>query len=843
METSQLQSELEASHKREAELLHRLEAAQSVGPPSPSPHWPRSVINTVLKLPSQLGMTQLTNQQLCLGAEQLLEVQQLILPQRTAIPHSSSSHLMNPRFPGDEISLQAPRSAGSYGQAFTGDLQPSRVSGPERHRSTRDISSDDLDGPCLQTHQLESLARDIEQLDPSNRDTNVEDYIREVERCLLDLPHPSSREKLKLLWKTTTRSVNVFMESLPPGTRDRYSALCQALRDEYSLFTDTTSATLHAFAITQRKQESPKETRHLPMQEIRRYAQIVWEIRVRPAKKPENDARVLGIQAAEDADLALEGSKMPRAKTATRAGPQRRQAPNRVDGRNKGGGMRSEMKELIRVCLAEVVRQLDLPSHSTSPKVYFVGWGRRPGEVKGVLKVNTPCFTDSPFLAVLGDLVRKGNARRTYTSVVIGGCVSTLALLDSRSEISLMSSDMFKEVARAMLSLCKPLQIETCNISITSHTQVTSPITRRAWVDVTFQEMTLVHPIYICILDTEPSLIEQDLLDRLAPLNDCHRGHIWALADTPKPLNPAASVLASDSNVAESRTPLPMLMPLVDTSSCSGPSTPPVCPQPTQSESPTFFQDHRSFLCSMKNVSSSLYSPYVIGGVHLNGTLVPEAILTLWSEKSTIDQDLFKTLCQHSPSLSYVQRSHRVLSAGSPQTLLNATGVCSLTVRIGKKQVMHYISVVPHLQPPFTIWADLLVRLSVQLDTVNQVLWFLAGTFQVIPQACQVASEIGIMVPARTVGFPIRLAPLKGQKIPGLQAFFQPLPRFQELNLTVCGMPLLELNNCSTYLLVQNLTHVPIQVTAWQLLDMLVDSSFHDFELSVPVMVVSYPYP
>ncbi|KAL7403949.1 hypothetical protein ABVT39_007645 [Epinephelus coioides] len=142
------------------------------------------------------------------------------------------------------------------------------------------------------------------------------------------------------------------MESLPPGTRDCYSALCQALRDEYSLFTDPASA---AFAITQRKQESLKEyyrrlrvayfqgrnapgleeehgfkslflhnlhetvrydvavycrTRNLPMQEIRRYAQMVWEIRVRLAKKPESDTRVLGIQAAEDADLALEGNKM-----------------------------------------------------------------------------------------------------------------------------------------------------------------------------------------------------------------------------------------------------------------------------------------------------------------------------------------------------------------------------------------------------------------------------------------------------------------------------------------------------------------------------------------------------
>ncbi|KAL7407083.1 hypothetical protein ABVT39_002598 [Epinephelus coioides] len=457
-----------ASDSQEEDLKLR----SQLGRPHRAPQWPWSGINTVLKLPSQLGMTQLTNQQPRLGAEQLLisAAADLTIVDSYSAPHAS--HLVNPRFPvvesapqsvfsrttlrfndtvtpfwGDEISPQAPRGTGNYGQAFTGDLQPSRASRPQCHRSTRDISSDDSDGPFpprglgLRTRQLESLARDVERFDPINKDTNVDDYLQEVECCLLDLPHPSSREKLKLLWKTTTRSVHVFMESLPPGTRDHYSALCQALRDEYSLFTDPASATLGAFAITQRKQESPKEyyrrlrvtyfqgryapgleeehcfkflflhnlhetvrydvavycrTRHLPKQEIRRYAQMVWEIHVRLAKKPESDARVLGIQAAEDTDLALEGNEMPRAKTATQTGSQKCQAPNQQGGWQKhggekqgkqkqqncsqpkqkadrnpkqggkydqkaqnhpnGGGMRSKMKELIRVCLAEAVR-------------------------------------------------------------------------------------------------------------------------------------------------------------------------------------------------------------------------------------------------------------------------------------------------------------------------------------------------------------------------------------------------------------------------------------------------------------------------------------------------------
>ena len=101
-------------------------------------------------------------------------------------------------------------------------------------------------------------------------------------------------------------------------------------------------------------------------------------------------------------------------------------------------------------------------------------------------------------MSFLGDLVWKGNARRIYTKVVIGGRTSALAVLDSGSKIRLVNSHAFAEVARLMLILGKPLQIEPCYVSITSYTQDRSPLTRRAWVDLTFQEMTLIPPLHIC---------------------------------------------------------------------------------------------------------------------------------------------------------------------------------------------------------------------------------------------------------------------------------------------------------------------------------------------------------
>ncbi len=481
-----------------------------------------------------------------------------------------------------------------------------------------------------------------------------------------------------------------------------------------------------------------------------------------------------------------------------------------------------------------------------------MGWGRGQGEADSLPKMVNHHSADFSVLTFLGKLERKGNARRIYTSVVVGECTRTLALLDSGSEISLISSSTFAEVARTMLSLGKPLKIEACDVSITSFTQDKSPITKLVWLDLIFQGMTLMHPIYVCLLETEPLLIGQDLLDRLSPLIDCRRGYIWAQVASPKPVGPERCLPVSDSAVAvigtRASTPPATPLPVLQTSPT--PPSPASSTEVLQDGNQNSLQAHASFLCALKNDSPALYKPYLVGGVHLDGHLAPEASLALWSEKTAISQDLFGVLCQSETPPAFVQRSHRLLSAQSPQTVLKATGVCALSVRIGKKHVLHYVSVVPQLQPSCLVGADLLVRMGVQLDTVNQVLWSLANpnshplscepenmaSGQTIPQACQVASEVSMVVPAQTAGVPIRLALLKGQKMPGLQAYFQPLPHFLELNLTLCGTPLLELNNRSAYVLVQNLTCAPIQVTARQPLGMLVDSSFHDFELTVPVI-------
>jgi len=42
---------------------------------------------------------------------------------------------------------------------------------------------------------LDYIAKDVERFDSDSRDANVNNYLREVEHCLVDLPNASMREK------------------------------------------------------------------------------------------------------------------------------------------------------------------------------------------------------------------------------------------------------------------------------------------------------------------------------------------------------------------------------------------------------------------------------------------------------------------------------------------------------------------------------------------------------------------------------------------------------------------------------------------------------------------------
>ncbi|KAJ8375526.1 hypothetical protein SKAU_G00061060 [Synaphobranchus kaupii] len=743
--------------------------------------------------------------------------------------------------------------------------------GEESSSSESDYESNKLrswgprhnDGPRFK--HLDSIAKDIERFDPEKPNHNVEDYLRELEHCLWDLPGTTRQERLKLIWKTASRPVRAFIESQPPLVRDSFSRLSRALIEEFSPFTDETSATISALQIKHRRSEAPKEfynrLKHAffqgrngpgltedrafkslflhnlhpcvrthvtlmtqkdnpPMRKIRRMAQAAWETVVRSGERKDEDPKVFVIQGSSNVPLELKGSETP---------AQRSRAPQ------------------------------DQPSRRNN--VYLVGWGKEPlNEVAPSplepLPRETLAGTQSyPFLRFLGDLVQKDKAKRIYTTVLIENCLYLNALLDTGSEISLMCSNTFAEVTKRALSIGRRLRVDACNLHITSYTQDQAPITQRAWLEVAFQEMKILHPVYISRFDTESFLIGQDLLDRLTPLIDCRRGQLWAQVVAPKSMEMETDARNLCEAVAVSRGPIikphSPLFPTRESFPSSSPD--PDHPQIEDHNSwppAHILQDHKAFLCTLSDSGATLYSPRITGGIQANGVAVPEVIVALWSEKSAVRQDLCDIIHQNDANLPFVQKSHRLLSAELPQAPVKSIGVCALTLQIGGREFVHYVSVAPLLSHSFYIGADILVRLGAQLDMINQVVWSQANigrnkltaqpeqmcSGQTVPIACQVASEFDVVIPSRTTGVPLRLMILRGQELDSTQTFFQPSPHLFELDLMVCGSPLLEVTNRSVYVLVQNLTHRAIQVTARKPLGYLIDSSYHDIELTIPII-------
>uniref|UniRef100_A0A673XMB8 ribonuclease H n=1 Tax=Salmo trutta TaxID=8032 RepID=A0A673XMB8_SALTR len=260
--------------------------------------------------------------------------------------------------------------------------------------------------------------------------------------------------------------------------------------------------------------------------------------------------------------------------------------------------------------------------------------------------------------------------------------------------------------------------------------------------------------------------------------------------------------------------------------------------------------EHVVFLCGLGDSPADTYRPPLIGGVCLNGTRAEDTRLASWSEKSAISLEMFNEISKTANCHPLVPKTFRFPLGTTPQTTLTAIGVCALSIRIGTKELSHYLLVVADLPHTVYVGADILVRLGVKLDTIHQVLWSLAqpnqhalsfdpvrmASGQTIPEACKTITESAMLIPARTTEVSVRLNLAPGYRMEGTTAFFQPSPKLFDLGLTINGNPLLELTARSTYLLVQNLTQADISIPRHTQLGTLIDYAFHDFELVVPVI-------
>ncbi|XP_037628624.1 uncharacterized protein LOC119489809 isoform X2 [Sebastes umbrosus] len=106
---------------------------------------------------------------------------------------------------------------------------------------------------------LEFIAKDIECFDPGNCDQHIDDYFKELDHNLIDLKHATQREKVKLVWKTSSQAVHKFIQSQPLSVRNDYGKLRHALIEEFSSTADETSAMFAALQIKHSRSENPRD--------------------------------------------------------------------------------------------------------------------------------------------------------------------------------------------------------------------------------------------------------------------------------------------------------------------------------------------------------------------------------------------------------------------------------------------------------------------------------------------------------------------------------------------------------------------------------------------------------
>ncbi|MEQ2231052.1 hypothetical protein ILYODFUR_035405 [Ilyodon furcidens] len=213
---------------------------------------------------------------------------------------------------------------------------------------------------------------------------------------------------------------------------------------------------------------------------------------------------------------------------------------------------------------------------------------------------------------------------RLYCLIIIGGRFQRSSHSKKGSEISQMFSALFEEVSRAMLSLNEPFQAEACDVNITSRTQDRSCITSWVELDITLEDMTVVHPIYMCTLNKELFLGGQDLVDRLAPLIVCHQDQLWIQVEVPNPLGASSERSVVTNKVTSLEEPKEPLRPSSElVMGTSGTQLHPA----TQKTPP---RCSHALLCSLKNPGVETYNPKVVEGVHLETMFIPEVLLAFW---------------------------------------------------------------------------------------------------------------------------------------------------------------------------------------------------------------------
>ncbi len=438
--------------------------------------------------------------------------------------------------------------------------------------------------------------------------------------------------------------------------------------------------------------------------------------------------------------------------------------------------------------------------------------------------------SQTPVPQLLGDLIEKGIARKFYLSIIIERHIRVEALLDTGADITLMSTELLKEVQELTKRTNGTLKLQRCELNLQAYSHTGLQLKHVAPIHLTVGPMDFVHPVYVSTLNTYPLLIGKDLLNRFEPLIDFKHLKIWTQVREPLPYK------SLDSNESQCQvtdtTPKSMTDEAV-TEPRSGPST----------------NANDPLLCSLHEPEPNTGLLQIMTAIEVHGTSVSEAALALWAENSAISLKLFKTLKQSCQSLPHATKHSRYPLSPWSTTMATSKIICALDIRWNNRQLSHYFLVIPDLPHDIYIGAYIMVRLNAHIDTVNNIIWAPLShqlttsvnlknlqSGQTMPDACAMITEQGATIPAYSKSVSVRLNMRPGQTLNSKLSFFQPSRTCLKLGLTLEATPLIEVSSRAIYVLFNNCMAQDIHVPKASHLGWLINQAFHDFELMVPVI-------
>lgn len=181
--------------------------------------------------------------------------------------------------------------------------------------------------------------------------------------------------------------------------------------------------------------------------------------------------------------------------------------------------------------------------------------------------------------------------------------------------------------------------------------------------------------------------------------------------------------------------------------------------------------------------------------------------------------------------------------------MITSKTICALDMCWNDRHLSHYFLIVPDLPHDIYIGSDIMIRLNAYMDTVNEVIWAPLSrqlttlvnlknlrSGQTMPEVCAMTNEQGATVPAYTKSVSILLNIRPGQNLNHNRGFFQLLQNCLKLGQTLEASHLMEVSSRAVYVLFNNCMANEIKIPKASHLGRLISQTFHDLELTVPVI-------